>query len=403
MKKSYIKKSVSILFVLCIITLLGVFCFASYPSEITSEVSFVDYFVEPTMEHEAIPSVVANGILNAKVKVDFGDCISANTYLEYNFDGSSSVTTITKENVNSKSDFYMGVPKGEITSDNTKIYYRIKAVLQSSEGEKTLYAPEGASSTAFSTATIVSKIEEEIDGTAGGQVNIFCGDQSKTGDSGNIKVVVPAGAYSSSKTVTVDFLEDIDSVSLVSSSSESLEDIISAVSVKIDGATTETLGSPIEIYNLPLQKGTKANRFVMQYKNDSDWEAAAGANLNVDTTNQIFSFSASALGYYKIIASIALTDSSFRPQNRIVIKSKIGDRYPGFEFKYLKEGDTVSIYNPKGKRIAKLTSGDSNGFVWKGKKGTNNSGDWAKSGIYIYQIKVKETGKLVSGTIVFVY
>ena len=109
------------------------------------------------------------------------------------------------------------------------------------------------------------------------------------------------------------------------------------------------------------------------------------------------------MGYYQVIESVLLTNSSYRPQNRIVIKSKVGDRYPGFEFKYLKEGDTVSIYNPKGKRIAKLTSGDSDGFVWKGKKGTNNSGDWAKSGIYVYQIKVKETGKLISGTIVFVY
>ena len=396
MKKDYTKKLISILFAFCVLMLCCDFCFALYYKKVvTSEVSFVGYFMEPTMEHEAIPSVVANGSLNAKVNVNFGDCTSANTYLEYNFDGSSSVTTVTKENINSKSDFYMGVPKEEITSDKTKIYYRVKTVLQSSEGEKTLYKPEGASETTFAAVDIISKMEKEIDGTAGGEITAFCGDQSKTGDSGNIKVTVPAGAYSGDKTVTVNFLEDIES-------SDS-EDVVTAVSVKIGGSTTETLNAPIAIRNLPLQNKADANRFAMQYKNDSDWENAAGANLNVDTTNQVFSFSAGKLGYYQVIESVLLTNSSYRPQNRIVIKSKVGDRYPGFEFKYLKEGDTVSIYNPKGKRIAKLTSGDSDGFVWKGKKGTNNSGDWAKSGIYIYQIKVKETGKLISGTIVFVY
>ena len=209
MKKVYTKKIFSISFAFCLLMLCCDFCFAGsseIKKTITSEVSFVGYFMEPTMEHEAIPSVVANGILNAKVYVDFGDCTSANTYLEYNFDGSSTFTTITKENINSKYAFYMGVPKEEITPDKTKIYYRVKTVLQSSEGEKTLYAPEGASETAFVSADVVKSIECSLGETK----EVFCGDQSKTGNSAYMVVKVPAGAYSGDKKVTVNFLEDIE-------------------------------------------------------------------------------------------------------------------------------------------------------------------------------------------------
>ena len=87
-----------------------------------------------------------------------------------------------------------------------------------------------------------------------------------------------------------------------------------------------------------------------------------------------------------------------KPVRRTVVKGRIGTKYPGFEFKNMKEGDVLKIYNVNGKKIREVTSGSADGFVWDGK---NDSGDWAKSGIYIYQIKVD--GKIVSGTIAFVY
>jgi len=91
-------------------------------------------------------------------------------------------------------------------------------------------------------------------------------------------------------------------------------------------------------------------------------------------------------------------DIDCRPARRTIVKSRIGTKYPGFEFKGLQEGDSVKIYSVSGKKIREITSGDDDGFVWDGRK---DNGDWAKSGIYVYQIKVE--GKLISGTIVFVY
>ena len=92
----------------------------------------------------------------------------------------------------------------------------------------------------------------------------------------------------------------------------------------------------------------------------------------------------------------------YRPAKRVRVKSRIGTN-GGFMFKNLVDGDVVKIYTVNGQKIAELNAGEtSEGFEWKGRKGTNNSGDWAKSGIYVYQIKLKQ-GKIISGTIVLAY
>lgn len=360
---------------------------------ITSRIEFA--FIEPKVDHEQIDTVFANGILNAKVEAIFGDATYADAVLEYKID-SGDICQVTKEDISDGSPFYIGTPKGKITKDNSTVDYRVKVLFKSSEGDFTIYAPEDASETNFVTANVISKIEDNINGDAGGEISRFCGDQSK-GDNGTAKVTVPAGTYSGNHKVTVNFIKDDDAPSPSSSLNEERENVLSIVSVEVEG--NPQLNHPIQVDNLPLQtEATQANKFIMQYKNGEDWETAETANLNVDKVNQIFSFAVDNLGYYKVLESVKLTNSSYRPVNRIVVKGKIGERYPGFEFKYLKEGDSITIYNLKGKKIRKISASGTESDVWDGKK---DNGDWAKSGIYIYQIKVD--GKLVSGTIVFVY
>ena len=130
MKKSYTKKSVSMLFALCFLAAFGAFCFADYPSEITSEISFENYFSEPevNLPDGEIPSVLAGGILNAKVYADFGDCSSANAYLEYNFDGSNNFATVTKENINRLKKMCE-----EYGVDSTKVYTQEQFLLKCEE------------------------------------------------------------------------------------------------------------------------------------------------------------------------------------------------------------------------------------------------------------------------------
>lgn len=63
-------------------------------------------------------------------------------------------------------------------------------------------------------------------------------------------------------------------------------------------------------------------------------------------------------------------------------------------FRGLKEGDTVTIFNLKGQPIKTLATAP---FEWDGR---TNSGGYAESGSYIYQIKVE--GRVVSGSLAFV-
>ncbi|MBO7611477.1 MAG: hypothetical protein J6T23_04615 [Elusimicrobia bacterium] len=116
----------------------------------------------------------------------------------------------------------------------------------------------------------------------------------------------------------------------------------------------------------------------------------------------ILSYPDVANAWTRIIAVIEIPEEGYRPAKRVRVKSRIST-YGGFKFGNLKEGDVVKIYNVSGKKVAELNAGTADGFEWLGREGTNNSGDWAKSGIYIYQIKLKDKSKLVSGTISFVW
>ena len=132
----------------------------------------------------------------------------------------------------------------------------------------------------------------------------------------------------------------------------------------------------------------------------STWKVV-GENIQKSSDGKVW-FKMAKAGQYIVFASSDLAGKDHRPVRRTIVKGRIGQNYPGFEFPNLKEGDVLKIFNVNGKKIREISYGNNmdDNFVWDGR---NDSGDWAKSGIYIYQIKVKETGKLVSGTIVFVY
>ena len=150
----------------------------------------------------------------------------------------------------------------------------------------------------------------------------------------------------------------------------------------------------------------KAKKVVMQYNlsenpTEDGWvnidEGQASQFLKVENNTLYYPRMANAWG--RIIAVLEVpTANDCKPTRRTIVKSRIGVKYPGFEFKNMKEGDVLKIYNVNGKKIREITSGTAEGFVWDGK---DDSGDWAKSGIYIYQLKVD--GKLINGTIAFVY
>ena len=394
MKKNYIKKSLLMMFAFSITVLFSGICVAETVEtvkKISSEVEFS--FIEPRVEHEKIETVLANGILNAKVYADFGEATAGNAVLEYKLD-SGEVVEVTKTAIPNRKAFYIGTPKGAITKDNSIIEYRIKCVFDVEGAEYVLYAPVEASSETFVTAQVVSVIEDNIDGSTGGEIAVFCGDQSKE-DNGYVIISVPEGAYSGEHKVTVEFLEESSSSG---GSSQVRENVISTASLDVEGVSE--INSPILIQNLPLQTETQASKFSLQYQNGTEWENVTGASLSIDKKYQVYAFAASDLGSYRVIESVKLSNTSYRPKNRIVVKNKVGNSYPGFEFKYLQQGDSITIYNLKGKKIRKISADGSDPTIWDGRK---DDGDWAESGTYIYQIKLKSGGDAISGTIAFVW
>ena len=169
----------------------------------------------------------------------------------------------------------------------------------------------------------------------------------------------------------------------------------------------EVFNPPI-LFKISLGSDTTAKKFIVMYMSKEDVAARAFENakrVNVeklDLDERLIYVKAAKEGYYLVIEDSDLDNKDYKPAKRVRVKSRIAN-YGGFKFNNLKDGDVVKIYTVSGKKVAELTSGNAEGFEWRGREGTNNSGDWAKSGTYIYQIKLKEKSKVISGTIAFVW
>ena len=375
---------------------------------VTSEAEFP--FYDAKITHNEVDFVSAiDGILNVKSSVDFGSYISATAQLIYYFnDSSSSQITIDKGNISENTSFYIATSKFQ--SNYEKINYQIKITLKKEQDpqEYYLYWPQQltASSDTFHTAQITSSISTEIDDTSKETViKFFSGNQ----EYGNTKLIIQAQALSAPATITIEQLPVTDNLLPSISLYKTLNKASVSAKNQILSMYRVSASDNIEILkaiNAEFFYGieTSKTKFTLKYRTDEsyDWEKV---NItNTDTSSRLVSANITKLGEYALSVREDLSDKDYRPEKKTKIKAKIvNGTYEGFRFNNLQEGDVVKIYNINGKKIAEITSGDSNGFVWNGKKGTNNNGDWAESGTYIYQIKLKEKGKVISGTIAFVW
>ncbi|MDR1940752.1 MAG: T9SS type A sorting domain-containing protein [Endomicrobium sp.] len=124
--------------------------------------------------------------------------------------------------------------------------------------------------------------------------------------------------------------------------------------------------------------------------NRRKWENVSFSN-NTDLRTATVNLAAAGtdLGYYAIFTKGSNLDEGFGPDQRVLTPqdSKI-------TFKSLRDGDTVRIYNARGKVVKNITAYP---FEWDKR---DNNGNFVETGSYIYQIKVD--GKTTSGTIVIV-
>ena len=372
-----------ILTILSLIVLLGVsvYLYAAEPLKVLSAYVKFGGVILPTITHTAIETVSSiDKILNAKISVDFGDYTdsTATARIDYSVDGGSVEQEPPGEGIIIKNneEFFIQLP--DFLESNTNVDYQIVIDFRNEQGTivKTVTFPSG---TETQHAELTDTVTKDVTASAGGVVEFNSGNQQYESS----KLEIAPNALSTDAQIIIKQLP--------------IEDYISS---------TEQMAALYRVYSIPdnieILSPIKAtfyyglnptsNNFVLKYKKqDSDkWKDISISNT--DLQNKTVMSYITDLGYYGIFEKVKEEDKSYRPKKRVVVKGR-----DVFRFNGLQQGDSVKIYNTSGKKVKEISSGDAEGFKWDGRK---DNGDWASSGIYVYQIKVK--GKLISGTIAFV-
>ena len=327
--------------------------------------------------HNEVKTVSSvKGILEAKIYVDFGSYTSATAKIRYYLNGQSSdILEKEKGAIQHEQDFYISLPKFD--SSDTQVDYQIMVTL---DNTTYLYWPSSAT---YQRANIVDYSSTTIT-SAGGTVTFESGNQQY----GNTNIIFPAGAFSTDQLITITELTLPSSASSMEKTTKTSQ-MVALYSVTPLGLTFLVPAAATFYYGTE----TAATKFDLMRSDDQiTWEKVS--NVTVDLVNKTVSANITKTGYYAIYVSSNLEDRDYRPAKRVVVQGR-----DVFKFNNLTEGDSVKIYNINGKKIKEISSGDAEGFKWDGRR---NSGSYAESGTYIYQIKVKEKGKLISGTIAFV-
>ncbi len=135
----------------------------------------------------------------------------------------------------------------------------------------------------------------------------------------------------------------------------------------------------------------KASSLQVFWWDGFDWRLLGGKkdpNLNLITYSDVQHFS-----MYALFPVGSMSDNDYRPKERIITPATVDNKNDFAQFSGLVSGDIVNVYNIRGRKIRQLNQD----FSWDGK---DDSGKLVESGIYIYQIKLNATGKIINGTIV---
>ncbi|MBO7431729.1 MAG: hypothetical protein J6U02_02375 [Elusimicrobia bacterium] len=383
------KKKIAGLLSLIVLLGVSVFVYAAEPLRVLSAFTKFPSVIVPTITHTAIETASSiDRIINAKISVDFGSYTqnTATAKIKYSVDGGEIQQQPPGEGIqiSNNEEFFIQLPTFLESAANTN--YQIVVEFRNEQGEivKTVAFP---SETEYQQATFTDTVTKDIVSADGGKVEFCSGNQQYA----NTNLEIARNALSSNAQIIIKQLGVEDYIS-------STEQMVALYKVYSVPENIEIL-APIKAtfyYGI----NSTSTEFVLKYKKeDSDKWNSIPVN-KTDLQNKTVMTYISNLGYYGIFEKTKQEDTDYRPKTRVRVKSRIST-YGGYKFKNLKEGDVVKIYTVNGKKIAELTAGDAEGFEWRGRKGTNNSGDWAESGTYVYQIKVK--GKVISGTIAFVW
>ena len=355
------------------------------------------------INHEAITAISSlDKFLNAKVRVNFATAENVKIKLKYCTSGdTSNVIEVEKDSIYHNTPFY--IPVNIDTKDGEKVYYHLEALFTYRDATETTktstttyYWPFDSNDdyNSWQKAEVTSSTSSAVDGSKGGTIILVSGDQSKTDTS----LVIAKGAFTETKNFTIEELSVDDYIAPANAPANTSVKVVNPNKpiklFKVTGDSFEDV-----TLNISYPGMTSRDNFTLKTGTSESTITEIVPITSVDTNGKIVSAKINKSGFYALFTDVVLVDSDYRPAKRVIVKARIAQSDGGFKFDHLKDGDTVKIYNVNGKKIRTISSGTEEGFTWDGK---NDSGQYVESGTYIYQIKVKEKSKLISGTIAFV-
>ena len=370
------KKTIVVLLICSTFIFSSVYIFADVLKTVAAYATFFSYRIIHTPISN-VSSVDKN--FNAKISVDFGSYDSANARINYYLNNSTGTILHSQvQQIENNKDFFISLSG----LDGSSVGYQIEIDFKDSEGNDIIsYWPSDSSS--YQTATITDFSSGTI--SAGESLSFENGNQSIE----NTSVNFSSGAYTGSKDVMIKELD----TSIIPSSNKPVK----LYAITVDGQYIFPL-EVVSLLKLSYPELSSTNKIVLKTGSDLS-NINKSIPFTLDTDGKLVNANINNVGYFAIFINEHFSDSDYRPSKRVIVKARIAQSGGGFQFNHLTEGDSVKIYNVNGKKIRTITSGTDDGFVWDGK---NDNGQYVESGTYVYQIKVKDRSKLISGTIAFV-
>ena len=391
-------------FVFATETAVGIF---EIPKSSTSTVSIYGFkaggrIVGNGVNHNAITAISSiDRFLNAKVRVNFSTAENVKIKLKYyTGNDTSNVIEVEKDNIYHNTPFYIST---NIDAGVNVIHYQLEALFtyrdateRTKTSTTTYYWPFDSNDdyNSWQKAEVTSSTSSAVDGSKGGTIILVSGDQSKTDTS----LVIAKGAFTETKNFTIEELSVDDYIAPANAPANTSVKVVNPNKpiklFKVTGDSFEDV-----TLNISYPGMTSRDNFTLKTGTSESTITEIVPITSVDTNGKIVSAKINKSGFYALFTDVVLVDSDYRPAKRVIVKARIAQSGGGFKFDHLKDGDTVKIYNVNGKKIRTIRSGTEDGFTWDGK---NDSGQYVESGTYIYQIKVKDRSKVISGTIAFV-
>ena len=351
------------------------------------------------IQHNAINAISSlDKFLNAKVKVNFGVAESVNMKLKYYINGDkSNIIEVEKGNIYHNTPFYISsdidAQEGDVINYQLEGVFTYRDASKSTEiSTKTFCWPTDSSENPYYQAAVVTN---SVSATpSNGKIILESGDQSKKDTS----LTIPE-EYSS-ETFVIEERPVDEYIEPAKAAANSVKVVNPNKPVKLFHVKTSN-GSAFEdvVFNISYSDLTSRDNFTLKTGTELSTITENVPVTSVNLSDKIVSAKINKSGYYALFTDVKLLDSDYRPAKRVIVKARAQSRGDVFAFNYLKDGDSVKIYNVNGRKVRTITSGTDEGFRWDGK---NDSGQYVESGTYVYQIKVKGKSKLISGTIAFV-